>query len=68
MLRRPEGRGAEVYVPLSRLISLYAVGARRLHDATREFLGEPVPRFEAALKEAYAAEKRTVERLGLARQ
>ncbi|MDO8338879.1 MAG: type I pantothenate kinase [Microcella sp.] len=32
---------AEVYVPLSRLISLYAVGARRLHDSTREFLGAP---------------------------
>lgn len=32
---------AEVYVPLSRLLSLYAVGARSLHQATRSFLGEP---------------------------
>ncbi len=30
----------EVYVPLSRLLSLYAVGARQLHQATRNFLGE----------------------------
>jgi type I pantothenate kinase len=31
---------AEVYVPLSRLLNLYAAGARDLHSATRSFLGE----------------------------
>jgi type I pantothenate kinase len=31
---------AEVYVPLSRLLNLYAAGARDLHAATRSFLGE----------------------------
>ncbi len=31
---------AEVYVPLSRLLNLYAAGARDLHTATRSFLGE----------------------------
>lgn len=31
---------SEVYLPLSRLISLYAVGAKRLHAATSSFLGQ----------------------------
>lgn len=31
---------AEVYVPFSRLLNLYAAGARDLHSATRSFLGE----------------------------
>lgn len=31
---------SEVYVPLSRLLNLYAAGARDLHSATRSFLGE----------------------------
>lgn len=31
---------SEVYLPLSRLISLYAVGAKRLHGATSAFLGQ----------------------------
>src|SRR5690606_21522136 len=31
---------SEVYLPLSRLISLYAVGAKRLHAATSAFLGQ----------------------------
>ncbi len=31
---------AEVYLPLSRLINLYAVGAQNLHRATSTFLGE----------------------------
>ncbi|MER3390312.1 MAG: type I pantothenate kinase [Microcella sp.] len=31
---------AEVYVPLSRLLNLYAAGARDLHSATRSFLGQ----------------------------
>lgn len=29
---------AEVYLPLSRLLNLYAAGAKQLHDATTEFL------------------------------
>ncbi|HRN28781.1 MAG TPA: type I pantothenate kinase [Terrimesophilobacter sp.] len=31
---------SEVYLPLSRLISLYAVGAKRLHASTSAFLGQ----------------------------
>lgn len=31
---------SEVYLPLSRLISLYAVGAKQLHEATSTFLGQ----------------------------
>ena len=31
---------SEVYLPLSRLINLYAVGAKRLHRSTSEFLGQ----------------------------
>jgi type I pantothenate kinase len=31
---------AEVYLPLSRLLSLYARSARRLHDERTAFLGE----------------------------
>ncbi|TPX06205.1 type I pantothenate kinase, partial [Schumannella luteola] len=34
---------AEVYVPLSRLLNLYAVGAKRLHASTRSFLGQDEP-------------------------
>lgn len=30
----------EVYLPLSKLLSLYAAGARQLHRATSDFLGE----------------------------
>jgi type I pantothenate kinase len=33
----------EVYLPLSRLINLYAVGARRLHGETSRFLGRDSP-------------------------
>ncbi len=32
------GEVAEVYLPLSKLVSLYAVGAKRLHAATSSFL------------------------------
>ncbi|MEO8906633.1 MAG: type I pantothenate kinase [Microbacteriaceae bacterium] len=31
---------AEVYLPLSRLLSLYAAGAKQLHRVTSDFLGE----------------------------
>lgn len=31
---------SEVYLPLSRLINLYAVGAKQLHRATSDFLGQ----------------------------
>lgn len=31
---------SEVYLPLSRLINLYAAGAKRLHRATSDFLGQ----------------------------
>lgn len=31
---------SEVYLPLSKLINLYAVGAQRLHRATSDFLGQ----------------------------
>jgi type I pantothenate kinase len=31
---------ADVYVPLSRLLNLYAVGARELHRSTQAFLGQ----------------------------
>ena len=31
---------SDVYLPLSRLINLYAVGAKRLHRATSDFLGQ----------------------------
>jgi type I pantothenate kinase len=33
----------DVYLPLSKLLSLYAVGARRLHDDTSRFLGRDAP-------------------------
>ena len=31
---------SEVYLPLSRLLSLYAKGTREIHDSTTEFLGQ----------------------------
>ncbi len=34
---------AEVYVPLSRLLNLYAAGAKALHRSTRAFLGQDGP-------------------------
>lgn len=56
---------AEVYVPLSRLLSLYAVGARELHQATRSFLGEagaPTP-FVIGVAGSVAVGKSTIARL-----
>lgn len=56
---------AEVYVPLSRLLSLYAVGARDLHQATRSFLGEPGAHtpFVIGVAGSVAVGKSTIARL-----
>jgi type I pantothenate kinase len=56
---------AEVYVPLSRLLSLYAVGARELHQATRSFLGEPGTHtpFVIGVAGSVAVGKSTIARL-----
>src|ERR1700761_8102542 len=35
---------AEVYLPLSRLLNLYAAGAQQLHRITSDFLGERAAR------------------------
>lgn len=55
----------EVYVPLSRLLSLYAVGARELHQATRSFLGEPGQHtpFVIGVAGSVAVGKSTIARL-----
>jgi len=55
----------EVYVPLSRLLSLYAVGARDLHQATRSFLGEPGQHtpFVIGVAGSVAVGKSTIARL-----
>ncbi len=55
----------EVYVPLSRLLSLYAVGARELHQATRSFLGEPGSHtpFVIGIAGSVAVGKSTIARL-----
>lgn len=55
----------EVYVPLSRLLSLYAVGARELHQATRSFLGEPGTHtpFVIGVAGSVAVGKSTIARL-----
>jgi len=56
---------AEVYVPLSRLLNLYAVGARRLHRSTRDFLGqdEPPTPFVIGVAGSVAVGKSTIARL-----
>lgn len=56
---------AEVYVPLSRLLSLYAVGARSLHQATRSFLGDPgrATPFVIGVAGSVAVGKSTIARL-----
>ena len=56
---------AEVYIPLSRLLSLYAVGARELHRATRSFLGEPGSHtpFVIGVAGSVAVGKSTIARL-----
>lgn len=56
---------AEVYLPLSRLLNLYATGARRLHSRTSAFLGmrsETTP-FVIGVAGSVAVGKSTVARL-----
>lgn len=56
---------SEVYLPLSRLISLYAVGAKRLHEATSTFLGQRTPStpFVIGVAGSVAVGKSTIARL-----
>lgn len=56
---------ADVYLPLSRLLSLYAEGAQSLHQATSEFLGERVSTtpFVIGIAGSVAVGKSTVSRL-----
>lgn len=56
---------SEVYLPLSRLLNLYATGARQLHSRTSEFLGtraETTP-FVIGVAGSVAVGKSTVARL-----
>jgi type I pantothenate kinase len=55
----------EVYLPLSRLINLYAVGARRLHRDTSRFLGRDSPStpFVIGVAGSVAVGKSTIARL-----
>ena len=56
---------SDVYLPLSRLINLYAAGARNLHRATSDFLGERAQRtpFVIGVAGSVAVGKSTVARL-----
>ncbi|MBU1586316.1 MAG: type I pantothenate kinase [Actinobacteria bacterium] len=56
---------AAVYLPLSRLLSLYAENAQHLHSATSSFLGERSPRtpFVIGVAGSVAVGKSTVARL-----
>lgn len=56
---------AEVYLPLSRLLSLYAMGARQLHRATSTFLGERAQAtpFVIGVAGSVAVGKSTIARL-----
>ncbi|MCU1529826.1 MAG: pantothenate kinase [Frondihabitans sp.] len=56
---------SDVYLPLSRLINLYAAGASNLHRATSDFLGERAQRtpFVIGVAGSVAVGKSTVARL-----
>ncbi|MFU8946037.1 type I pantothenate kinase [Mycetocola zhadangensis] len=56
---------AEVYLPISRLLSLYVAAAKRLHDSTMSFLGESADRtpFVIGVAGSVAVGKSTVARL-----
>ncbi len=56
---------AEVYLPLSKLINLYALGAQRLHGATSSFLHRPVAGtpFVIGIAGSVAVGKSTIARL-----
>ncbi len=55
----------DVYLPLSRLLSIYAAGARKLHKETTEFLGERAATtpFVIGVAGSVAVGKSTVARL-----
>ena len=55
----------EVYLPLSRLLNLYVAGARSLHRATSDFLGERAERtpFVIGVAGSVAVGKSTIARL-----
>lgn len=55
----------EVYLPLSRLLSLYAEGAQKLHAATSTFIGEKAARtpFVIGIAGSVAVGKSTIARL-----
>jgi len=56
---------AEVYLPLSRLLNLYVSGAKRLHQATSDFLGERAAStpFVIGVAGSVAVGKSTIARL-----
>lgn len=56
---------SDVYLPLSKLINLYAVGAQQLHAATSGFLGERSPStpFVIGVAGSVAVGKSTIARL-----
>ncbi|GGE82506.1 type I pantothenate kinase [Mycetocola zhadangensis] len=56
---------AEVYLPISRLLSLYVAAAKRLHDSTMAFLGESTEQtpFVIGVAGSVAVGKSTVARL-----